>query len=194
MCMQCPNCGGIWPGTGQCPYCDSWLPGETYKENSLPLPDPGTIPMGRFKGILGYFELRKAVLLVRSVGYETTIPYDKLVAVYYRECTRYHSGELAVRWMGNQYLPFPLKALDITSVGFTEKQEEAYYELYCFLNSVAQRNQIKTLSFEDRQAQLDYAGTPYCPQCLSTQFSTLGGGFYTSYECPYCRYIWRGKR
>ena len=184
--MQCPNCGGIWPGTGQCPYCDSWLPGETHKEKRLPPPDPSTIPMGKYGDTLGYIELRKAELIIRCCFYKTTIRYDQLVAVYYRACTRERGGELAVRWTGNQYLPFPAKGLDVTSVIFGEKREKVYYELYCFLNSVAKRNQVKTMSFEDRQAQLDAEGIPYCPKCLSTQiFPDRSGG-----RCPFCKHTW----
>ena len=216
--MQCPNCGGERPEIGKCPYCDTLLLRETPEGKKLPPLDPSTIPMGKYKGVGGFFELREVALLIRHLDFETVIPYDQLVVVYYRAWTSERRGKLAVRWIGNQYLPFPLKTyvVDITSVFFTRKQEKTFHELYCFLKAVAERNQIKVMSFEDRQAQLDSEGIAYCPQCLSTQFSAEKQGFSLVRgiagnklvpgvgmlmgaigandivcECPYCGHVWR---
>lgn len=210
--MVCPNCGGLRPETGQCPHCNAWLLGE-----KPPVVDPGEIPIGRHKGVLGYLELQRAVLTIKNCVAETAISYNQLVTVYFREGTRGRSGSLTVRWLGNQYLPLPVNEnrVDITSVYFRNKDTREFYRLYNFLKTVAERNHIETISFANRQAQLESQGILYCPRCLSTQISVQKKGFNMVRgvsgnnlvpglgmlagtvganklvrSCPYCGHVW----
>ena len=188
--MICPYCDSVLTdaqGLSNCPHCGAVLPAcqntEEWRRTvakTLTFPDP---PIGKYKDADGYLEIGTNSLTIFSrpffKGYTRTIQFHDIYAVSFEEGKSIRGGFLCIREWKDRYIPLKTNILDATSdetsLCFRHEWNNAYRTVYNFLKKVADINKQSPTFWEiqKKEAELDAAGTLFCPACFSTSIQSV---------------------
>ena len=188
--MICPYCDRVLADAQElsnCPHCGGNLPACQDPEElrrtvakTLTFPDP---PIGKYKDADGYLEIGADSLTIFSKpffkGYTRTIQFHKIYAVSFEEGNAIRGGFLCIREWKDRYTPLKTNVLDAasdeTSLCFRQEWNKAYRTVYLFLKKVADINRQSPVFWEiqKKEAELEAAGTLFCPACFSTSIQSV---------------------
>ena len=147
-----------------------------WKQNKL------LLLMGQYKGSYGYMELGKdAVIFSKDLPgiqkIHRLIPFQSIVDVKLEVATTFKHGGLWV--MERQDLAPSAKSIaanvDSNAIDFPALYNEQMQKVYAYLKQLAESNRQSSAFAQTQQkkAELEAAGTLFCPACLATSVQSV---------------------
>lgn len=139
--------------------------------------------MGRYKCFYGYMELGKdAVIISKNMPLgqkiHRLIPYHSIMDVKIKEAQGNKSGELQV-FERRDLSPFSSQNIAASvadnGIEFRSSYNQRMWEIYRFLKEQSEKNRQSPahLLAQQKKAELEAAGTLFCPACLATSVQSV---------------------